>query len=221
MKFFFDRARDPWSAFTHLLGVAASVVGLVVLVVTAGADVVKLIEALCFGVSLVLLFGASTAYHYFDVEPETIAKLRRLDHAAIYGLIAGTYVPSLVHLLDGVWRLAMLALIVVLGVTGVLFKLVWFDTGSKAGAWLYVAMGWVIVLAGFEIWPVITARQLGLLVGGGIIYTLGAVVYAAKRPDPLPEVFGFHEVWHIFVLGGATAHFFFVLDLLQGPYPPF
>lgn len=115
----------------------------------------------------------------------------------------------------------MLSLIVVLAVLGVLFKLVWFNTSSKAGALLYVAMGWVIVIAGFEIWPVITARQAALIGSGGVIYTIGAVVYATKWPDPLPGRFGFHEVWHLFVLGGAAAHYFFVLDLVDGPYVPF
>ena len=214
-------ARDPWSALTHLAGVGAAVVGLLFLVLEAGSDAVRLIGALSFGVSLVTLFAASTAYHYFDLGPTANGKLRRLDHAAIYLLIAGTYIPSLLHLLSGFWRISMLALVVVLAVAGVLFKMLWFNTSSKAGAVLYVAMGWLIVLAGTEIWPVITAQQATLLVGGGLIYTVGAIVYALKWPDPWPEHFGSHEVWHLFVLGGAAAHYFFVFDLVGGPYPPF
>lgn len=221
MRALFYAARDPWSATTHLAGVLAAVVGLFFLVEVAGSDVVRLTGALCFGISLIVLFAASTAYHYFDFGPQKNAKLRRLDHAAIYGLIAGTYVPSLLQLLGGTWRISMLLLIATLAVAGILFKLVWFNPKSKAGALLYVAMGWVIVLAAPQIWPVITAQQASLLVGGGIIYTLGAVVYATKWPNPWPDHFGFHEVWHLFVLAGATAHYFYVLDLLNGPYPPF
>lgn len=214
-------ARDPWSALTHLLGLIAAIVGLVFLILRAGSDGVRLAGALCFGISLIVLFAASSAYHYFDLGMDANGKLRRLDHAAIYLLIAGTYVPSLIHLLAGTWRITMLTLIAVLAVAGVLFKLVWFNTSSKAGALLYVAMGWVIVVAGFEIWPVITARQVTLLVSGGLIYTLGAVVYAVRWPDPWPDRFGHHEVWHLFVLGGAAAHYFYVLDLVGGPYPAF
>lgn len=218
---FFRTARDPWSAFTHLLGLVGATVGLIFLIQVAGTDLVRLTGALCFGLSLILLFAASTAYHYFDLGPNANGKLRRLDHAAIYGLIAGTYVPSLIHLLEGAWRITMLLVIAGLAIAGVLFKLVWFNTSSRAGALLYVAMGWVIVVAGYEIWPVITARQAILLVGGGLTYTVGALVYATKWPDPWPERFGFHEVWHLFVLGGATAHYFYVLDLVRGPYLAF
>ena len=206
---------------THLLGAAAALVGLVFLVLAAGSDAVRIVGALSFGVALVVLFSASTAYHYFDLGADANGKLRRLDHAAIYLLIAGTYVPSLIHLLAGTWRIAMLALVGALAVVGVLFKLVWFNTSSKAGTILYVAMGWVIVIAAAEVWPVITLRQATLLFGGGVIYTLGAVVYAFKWPDPWPGHFGFHEVWHLFVLGGAAAHYFYVLDVIQAPYAPF
>lgn len=153
----------------------------------------QLIGALSFGLSLIALFAASTAYHDFDFGPETNARLRRLDHAAIYLLIAGTYIPTLIHLLSGTWRLAMLTLVVLLAVAGVLFEIVWFDTSSRAGAILYVAMGWLIVLAWAEIWQVITAGQATLLISGGLIYTGGALVYALKWPDPWPKVFGFHE----------------------------
>ncbi|HEX9783693.1 MAG TPA: hemolysin III family protein, partial [Opitutaceae bacterium] len=196
-------------------------VGLFFLVSVAGTDAVRLTSALCFGISLIALFAASTAYHYFDFGPQANAKLRRLDHAAIYGLIAGTYVPSLLLVLSGTWRIAMLVLIATLGIAGIVFKIVWFNPTSKAGAFLYVAMGWVILLAWPQLWPVITAQQATLLVGGGVIYTVGAVVYATKWPNPWPGHFGFHEVWHLFVLAGAAAHYFYVLDLLRGPYPPF
>ncbi len=214
-------ARDPWSAMTHLIGVVASAIGLWFLIVAAGSDPIRLIGALCFGLSLIALFSASSAYHYFDLGPVANGKLRRLDHAAIYLLIAGTNVPSLLQLLSGGWRIAMLVLVVGLAIAGVLFKLVWFNPSSKAGAVLYVAMGWVVIIAMPEMWPVITAHQVTLLIAGGVIYTLGAVIYATKWPDPWPNHFGFHEVWHLFVLGGAAAHYFYVLDLIRSPYAPF
>ena len=214
-------AREPWSAMTHLLGAIAAAIGLLFLVLAAGSDIVRLIGAVTFGVSLIAMFASSTAYHYFDLGPAANGKLRRLDHAAIYVLIAGTYVPSLIHLLSGAWRVSMLVLIATLAIAGVLFKIVWFNTSARAGTVLYVAMGWVIVLAAHDVWPVITARQAALLFGGGVIYTLGAVVYALKWPDPWPGKFGSHEVWHLFVFGGAALHYFYVLDLIGSPYAPF
>lgn len=214
-------AREPWSAMTHIWGMVAAAIGLIFLVLAAGGDGVRLVGALAFGISLILLFAASSAYHYFDLGPAANGKLRRLDHAAIYLLIAGTYVPTIIHLLSGTWRVSMLILIVTLAVLGILFKMVWFNTSAKAGALMYVAMGWVILIAGHEVWPNITPRQLALLGGGGVVYTVGALVYALKWPDPWPDRFGSHEVWHLFVLGGAGLHYFYVLDVLNSPYPPF
>lgn len=214
-------AKDPWSAATHLAGVVAAAIGLFFLIYAAGPDAVRLTGALTFGISLIALFAASTAYHYFDLGPDANGRLRRLDHAAIYVLIAGTYVPSLIHLLSGTWRVSMLALIVGLAIAGVLFKMVWFNTNSKAGTLLYVAMGWVILIAAGEVWPTISAEQALLLGAGGLFYTVGAVVYAFNWPNPWPGHFGAHEVWHLFVLGGATSHYFYVLDLVGSPYVPF
>lgn len=213
--------RDPWSAATHFAGFFAALIGLVFLVMRSVDDAPRLASMLIYGISLALLFLASASYHFFDLGLSGNKWLRKLDHSAIFLLIAGTYVPSLFHLLGGAWRVVMLAVVGTIALLGILFKLLLFDTGKKAGTLMYVLMGWIILIPGHRMWPVISAESLAWLVGGGVAYTVGAIVYAKRWPDPWPERFGFHEVWHLFVLLGATLHYFFVLSLMDVAYPPF
>ena len=211
--------KDPWSALTHFAGFLAALVGLFVLVVLSVDQPVKQAGMAVYGGSLALLFGASTAYHFFDLGAAGNRWLRRFDHAAIFLLIAGTYVPLLLHLLDGAWRVAMLATMGALALSGVLLKLVWLESPRWLTVGTYLAMGWVVVIPAHRIFPLLTATQLGLLVAGGVVYTVGAAVYGQKRPNPWPGVFGHHEVWHLFVLGGAALHFAFTASLLGNPIP--
>lgn len=213
--------KEPWSAFTHFLGFVAAIVGLVFLVVYTAHDVPRLVTMIIYGVSLILLFLASASYHFFDLGEDGNNFLRRLDHAAIFLLIAGTYVPSMVHLLDGTWRIAMLSVVGLCAVLGVLFKLVFYNTAKNAGTAMYVGMGWLVVIPAHKIWPVIPSTSLAWLVAGGLAYTIGAVVYAKEWPDPWPDTFGHHEVWHLFVLAGATFHYFFVWSLIDMKITPF
>jgi len=213
--------RDPWSAATHFAGFLAAIVGLIILITKSAGDGPRLASTLIYGISLALLFLASASYHFFDLGAEGNKWLRKLDHSAIYLLIAGTYVPSLIHLLGGTWRVVMLAIVGSIALLGVCFKLFIFNTKNKAGTILYVVMGWLVVVPAYQMWPVISAESFAWLVSGGVAYTVGALVYARKWPDPWPNHFGFHEVWHLFVLLGATLHYFFVLSLMEVRYPPF
>lgn len=215
--------KEPWSALTHFLGFVAAIVGVVVLMVHTAHDTSQLITMLIYGISLMALFLASSVYHFLDLGAEGNEFLRRLDHAAIFMLIGGSYVPSLVYLLDGAWRITMLAVVGGIALMGVLFKLVFYDAheDSKAGTIMYLAMGWIVVIPAYKIWPIISATSLSWLVAGGLAYTFGAIIYAARWPDPWPDVFGHHEVWHLFVLAGATLHYFFALSLLGAHYAPF
>lgn len=211
--------KDPWSAATHFAGFLAALVGLGVLVALSVGHPVKQAGMAVYGVTLALLFAASSAYHFFDLGPARNRWLRRLDHAAIFLLIAGTYVPMLLHLLDGAWRVGMLATMAALTALGVALKLVWLESPRWLSVGAYLAMGWVVVVPSYRIFPLLTPLQLGLLVAGGVVYTGGAVVYSLKRPDPWPGVFGHHEVWHLFVLLGAALHFGFTATLLGVPVP--
>jgi hemolysin III len=212
--------KDRWSAITHFAGFIGALIGSVILQVKASGDVPLMVCMGIYGACVSMLFLASSSYHFFDLGDKKNQTLRRLDHAAIYVMIAGSYVPIIMHLLDGAWRIGMFLVVGTLAVLGVLFKLLMFNGTGKAGVILYVLMGWVVVIPAHRMFPQLSWDVLIWLIGGGVTYTVGALVYARKWPNPTPA-FGFHEVWHLFVLGGAAAHFVFTMLLMDKPYPPF
>lgn len=212
--------KDPVSASTHFLGFLVAVLAAGALVLVAAPDGPKAAAMGIYGATLVALFGASSAYHFFDLGARGNRWLRRLDHAAIFLLIAGSYVPPLFHLLDGAWRIACLAAVGGLAVAGAALKLAWIDCPEWLGLGLYLALGWLVVIPAPWILPKLPAESLAWLVGGGAAYTLGAAVYARGWPNPWPRWFGHHEIWHCFVLAGAAAHYAFAWTLLALPYPP-
>ncbi|MFT6142969.1 MAG: hemolysin III [Myxococcota bacterium] len=213
--------KEPVSALTHFLGFLAALVGLVFLVWNSDGSVAKSVSMWVYGLSLSLLFFASASFHFFDAGERGNAWLRRFDHVAIFALIAGTYAPMLMHLLDGSWRIAMLATVGTLAGIGIVFKLLWVDAPVWLSTASYLLLGWVVLIPAPIILPQLSAWAGLWLVLGGLIYSLGAVVYASQWPDPWPEKMGHHEVWHLFVLGGAAAHFAFVVCLLDVPTPAF
>lgn len=213
--------KDPWSWFTHFVGAIAAVVGLVFLVDLSSGDSAQQAVMTIYGASLVALFSASSIYHFFDLGEKGNPWLRRLDHTAIFLLISGTYTPIFFHTLDGAWRIVMLSLVGGLALLGIVFKLFWINAPRKLSAGMYVAIGWLVLIPGPIVFPRLSNSEIGWFVGGGLVFTLGAVVYARKRPDPWPGVFGFHEIWHIFVLAGAALHYVFVLCFLDWSYTPF
>jgi hemolysin III len=213
--------KDPISWATHFAGFVAAIVGLVFLVVFSAHSTPKVTAMAIYGSSLVVLFGASAAYHFFDLGTRGNRWLKRIDHAAIFFLIAGTYVPAAIHLLEGAWRISILAVVGGIAVAGILFKIVWIDCPAWLGVVLYLTLGWVVVVPAHLIFPQLDAWGFSCLVGGGLAYTAGAVIFLLKRPDPWPQVFGYHEIWHLFVLVGAGAHFAFVWWLVDRTVPAF
>ena len=160
-----------------------------------------------YALSLCAMFGASALYHRVDWPPGTRRWMRRLDHSMIFVLIAGTYTPFMAVVLGG--DLGVTLLVVVWGgaVAGVVLTLLW----PEAPRWLVVAvciaLGWIAVAALPEVGDRVGATAVVLLGAGGLLYTVGAVVYAVRRPDPAPAVFGYHEIFHVFVIAAALAHF--------------
>lgn len=156
------------------------------------------------------LFLASTLLHALPDRPPLGERLRRVDHAAIFLLIAGSYTPvTLVtlHAQGSAWTWPLFGLVWGLATAGALFKLLWFRMPRRLSTALYVALGWLALLA---IRPIVRAMHPGgiaLLAAGGVLYSLGAVVFALERPDPAPRSFGYHGLWHLFVLAGWSAHF--------------
>jgi len=213
--------KDPWSAATHLVGFLAAVVGLVYLVVPSAHSPSKVTAMALYGGSLVALFLASTLYHFFDLGHRGNRWLKRLDHSAIFLLIAGSYMPPLFHYLDGTMRIAMLCVVGAVAVAGVLIKLFWIDSPTWLSLSLYLSLGWLVLVPAAWMLPRMANDSLALLIAGGLTYTAGAVVYGKRWPDPFPDRFGHHEVWHLFVLGGATLHYFCMVTMLDVPVPGF
>jgi len=212
---------DPIRAYTHAVGAAGAIVALVLLATAAAGDVPKVVSMALFGSTAVLLFTSSSVYHFLDIGERGNRWLKRLDHAAIFLFIAGTYVGPLIHTLDGAWRVTMLSVMGGIAILGVVFKVLWVGCPRWLSAGMYLAMGWMVVIPGYQVFPSLTRISLLWLVLGGLAYSAGAVIYARKRPDPWPGVFGHHEIWHLFVLAGAGTHALFMATLLSHPVPPF
>jgi hemolysin III len=202
-----SKLREPVNGLTHLFAALAAGIGLIVLILLGWQSLSKLISLSVYGVSLILLFSASAAYHMVPVNPRALEIFRKLDHSAIYLLIAGTYTPFCVVMFSGFWKWGLLAIIWSLAVIGIGVKIFIIRAPRWLTAGVYVAMGWLCVAAIGEMLRVLPAGALAWLVAGGVIYTLGALVYITKKLDFIPGKFGFHEVWHIFVILGATAHY--------------
>ncbi|MBA2713763.1 MAG: hemolysin III family protein [Rubrobacteraceae bacterium] len=210
------RLREPVSGLTHLAGVLLALVGLGVLLARAsGAGRVDQFVAFgVFGCSLVALYGASALYHLLPVSPSAVARLRRLDHVTIFILIAGTYTPICVLALEGGWGAGLLGLVWTLALCGIVLKVLWMDAPRWLSVGLYLAMGWLAVIAASAIFQAIPPGGVAWIVGGGLVYSAGAVVYGLKWPNLVPGAFGFHELWHLFVLAGSACHFWAMLQYI-------
>jgi hemolysin III len=153
------------------------------------------------------MFGASALYHRVAWRPSLAPWFRRLDHSMIFVLIAGTFTPVIVLGLEGVLPVVVLAIVWAGALAGVVLKLVWLGAPRRLVAAVYVVLGWVGVILLPEVVRSAGAAAATLFVAGGLLYTAGALVYARRRPDPRPAVFGFHEIFHVFVIAAAVAHF--------------
>jgi hemolysin III len=222
------KLRDPISAITHLASAAAALVGMFFLLFAReqAASVANggmagrpfsVAALVVYGVSLFLLFLSSGIYHSVEANPRVTQVLRKIDHSAIYLLIAGSYTPFCVLAFRGFWQWGFLAVIWGLAVVGVVSKLFFIQAPRWFTAGVYVVMGWLSVFAGREMFAVLPPGALTWLVIGGVTYTVGAVVYVTKKLDFIPGVLGFHEIWHVFVMLGAAAHFIAIMNLVNSP----
>jgi hemolysin III len=178
-----------------------------VVLVLAAPDGKSTLAAAIYAAAVCGLFGVSALYHRVTWSPPGRRWMRRLDHTMIFVLIAGTYTPVALLALHGTLAIAILAVVWGGALGGVILKLVWIDAPKRLGAALYVALGWVAVATMPQIWSTLGWGAVTLLALGGLLYTLGAIVYAARRPDPAPTVFGYHEVFHALVIAAAALHY--------------
>jgi hemolysin III len=200
---------------SHQWAFFVSVVLGAVLVLEAPHGTAKLASAI-YAFSVAGLFGASALYHRIDWRSLAARRwMRRLDHSMIFVLIAGTYTPFAAVVLHGTLATVILAVVWTGAVAGIVLKLLWIDAPKWLIALIYVALGWVAVAAFPDMLDQLGVAPTAMVAAGGLLYTVGAVVYALRRPDPAPEVFGYHEIFHALVIAAAALQYaviaFFVL----------
>jgi hemolysin III len=201
------KLREPVNGLTHFFAALVSALGLILLIALGWHSLIKEISLSVYGLSLILLFAASATYHMVKANPAIIAVLRKLDHSAIFLLIAGTYTPFCVLMFTGFWKWGLLGIIWLLAFIGIAVKMITVNAPRWLHASIYIAMGWLCMAAIGEMVRVLPQGAIIWLIIGGVVYTLGAIIYITKTLDFWPGKFGFHEVWHIFVILGALAHF--------------
>jgi hemolysin III len=161
-----------------------------------------------YAISLSALFGTSALYHRVNWNRPNVRQwMRRLDHSMIFFLIAGTYTPFALLVLNGTLAMAILAVVWIGAIAGAIVEMIWIDHPKWASALIYLSLGWVAVAAFPELWTSMGPGGTLLVAAGGLLYTAGAVVYAIQRPNPSPTIFGYHEVFHLLVIAAAVAHF--------------
>jgi hemolysin III len=204
------RIREPVNGASHLLGLLLASAGTVLLLRMASGPW-QLAAFSVYGATLIMLYGASTLYHLLPLSDRPLRALRTLDHIAIYFLIAGTYTPIALITLHSRLGWALLAVVWVIAVAGIPFKLFFLDAPVWISTATYLAMGYLALVAVIPLAQAVPATGLLWLVAGGLAYTVGAVIYSRQRPDPFPGRFGHHEIWHLLVLTGSACHFAFMV----------
>jgi hemolysin III len=203
--------------WSHAVAAVVAVAGLVSLVVITRHDPAKLVSMAVYGTGLVLLFGVSATYHIFNWPPRVKDWLRRADHATIFVFIAATYTPLVFNVLDGWWRLGVLITIWICALAGVVGAAPFLRIPRAALAGLYLAMGWIAVVALVPLSAALGWAAALLMALGGLQYSLGAAAYAFRRPRLWPRVFGYHEVFHLAVIT-ASITFYVIVVYYAVPY---
>ena len=171
-------------------------------------------SASIYAATLAMMFGTSAAYHRLARSETSRRRMQRADHSTIFLLIAGTWVPITMVVFPLSWGIPILAVIVTLAVTGIVLKTLVFDRFRLLASALYPIMGWIAVLTMPLLLDGLTGFQLAFVIAGGLVYSLGIPVLFLRRPDPWPTTFGYHEVWHVFVIVAAGLHFVAVTSML-------
>ncbi|PNY81216.1 PAQR family membrane homeostasis protein TrhA [Deinococcus koreensis] len=212
MKRLLTAPREPVNALTHWGGALAALVVLGPLLWWAEWKGLALWPFIIFSVSMVALYAASASYHSFRVSERGLLWLRKLDHAGIFLLIAGSYTPVAYYGLEGVWQGVVLWVIWGIALTGIALKLITMRLPRWVSTLLYVGMGWLALAFLPQLARNLPAAAIFWLAAGGVLYSVGAVIYGTKRWNPR-DGFGFHEIWHLFVLGGTGAHIAMMFNL--------
>lgn len=205
------RIKDPGSAITHFIAMVLTIAAAVPLLIKAWLDggMLTVLTLAVFIGSMILLYAASTIYHTLDISPRINKLLRKIDHMMIFILIAGTYTPVCLVVLGDRTGWMLLGLVWTIAIAGILIKAFWITCPKWFSSILYISMGWVCLLAFSRIVAALPPAAFGWLLAGGIIYTVGGVIYALKLPifNARHKYFGSHEIFHLFVMGGSFCHY--------------
>lgn len=205
------KIKDPGSALTHFIAMVLAILATVPLLLKAAKSPGRLhVAALSvFIISMILLYAASTIYHTFDISEKVNRILKKIDHMMIFILIAGTYTPVCLIVLGNPAGYRLLALVWIIAAVGICINALWINCPKWFSSCVYIAMGWVCITAIRQIVAALTPAAFGWLLAGGIIYTIGGVIYALKLPifNSRHKNFGSHEIFHLFVMGGSFCHY--------------
>lgn len=204
-----NNLREPMNGFTHFVGVILSILALILLV-NISKDSVHLISLSIFGLGLILLYTTSTIYHWLKLSEEGIKRLRKADHIMIFINIAASYTPTCVLALRGSLGTGLLIAVWSSALVGIVIKLFWMSAPRWLSTSIYLIMGWLAVVVIVPLFDVLPVAALIWLFAGGLFFTVGAIIYARKKPDPYPDILGFHEIFHVFVLLGSFSHFIMI-----------
>ena len=206
-----EHIKDPGSAITHFIGMLMAIFAAVPLLIKAAHEPsrIYIISITIYAASLILLYAASTTYHTFDRSKKVNTILKKIDHMMISVLIAGSYTPICLLVLKGRTGIILLTIVWTFAIAGILIKAFWVYCPKWISSVLYIGMGWTCVLAFTQLLNTLSPAAFGWLLAGGIIYTVGGVIYALKLPifNSRHKYFGSHEIFHLFVMAGSACHF--------------
>ena len=205
--------REPGSAITHFIGCLMALIAASPLLIKAHGNTTYMLAMTIFATSMVLLYAASTIYHSIcHVSAKVLRNFQKLDHMMIFVLIAGSYTPVCMIILGGRIGYTLLALVWGIAVAGIIIKGLWITCPKWFSSIIYIAMGWTCLPVFTQLWTDLPHAAFGWLLAGGIIYTIGGVIYALKLPvfNALHKYFSSHEIFHLFVMGGSVCHFIFM-----------
>ena len=214
------KLRDPLSGLTHCIAASLSLIGLVILIVFAAiwGNAYHVVSFTIFGTALLLLYLFSTLYHWLNISEKGISVFRKFDHIMIYIFIAASYTPVCLTALRGTWGWSIFGVIWGFAVLGTLLSSIWIKAPRALTTTIYIMMGWTVLIA---IFPLVKAFKdanllyaLWWLVAGGIFYTIGGIIYGLKIPKQNLGPWGFHEIFHVFIMIGSVCHYWFVLHYL-------
>ena len=206
-----EHIKDPGSAITHFIGMLMAIFAAVPLLIKAAHEPerIYILSISVYALSLILLYAASTTYHTFNPSKRVSTILKKIDHMMISVLIAGSYTPICLLVLGGKTGVILLSIVWGIAIIGILIKAFWVYCPKWVSSVLYIGMGWTCVLAFTQILNSMSLAAFGWLLAGGVIYTVGGVIYALKLPlfNSRHKYFGSHEIFHLFVMGGSACHF--------------